>query len=95
MKSFWAKRCCGQGRLYRTSALQFTFHRAIDLVLIQPGDGPGNLVALGAEERLDENIGSVSVELNTDDLCEIDNTVSKITVQGTRYPEKLEKITGL
>ena len=46
-------------------------------------------------ERLDENIGAVSVELSSDDLREIDNAASKITVQGTRYPEKLEKMTGL
>jgi aryl-alcohol dehydrogenase-like predicted oxidoreductase len=45
--------------------------------------------------RLDENIGAVSVELTPDDLREIDSAASKITVQGTRYPEKLEKMTGL
>ncbi|MCE0497578.1 MAG: aldo/keto reductase [Methylacidiphilales bacterium] len=43
--------------------------------------------------RLDENIGSVSVELTPDDLREIENAASKITVQGDRYPEKLEKMT--
>ncbi|MEA3196096.1 MAG: hypothetical protein QOF32_148 [Gammaproteobacteria bacterium] len=36
-------------------------------------------------ERLDENIGSVAVELTPDDLREIDNAVSKITIQGDRY----------
>jgi aryl-alcohol dehydrogenase-like predicted oxidoreductase len=45
-------------------------------------------------ERLDENIGAVAVELTSDDLHEIDNTASKITVQGARYPEKLEQMTG-
>jgi aryl-alcohol dehydrogenase-like predicted oxidoreductase len=45
--------------------------------------------------RLDENIGAVDVELTPDDLREIDSAASKITVQGTRYPEKLEKMTGL
>src|SRR6202167_4711205 len=43
--------------------------------------------------RLDENIGAVSVELTTDDLGEIESAASKITVQGDRYPEKLEKMT--
>ena len=44
--------------------------------------------------RLDENIGAVSIELTPDDLGEIDNAASKIVVQGARYPEKLEKMTG-
>jgi aryl-alcohol dehydrogenase-like predicted oxidoreductase len=45
-------------------------------------------------ERLDENIGAVAVELTSDDLCEIDSAASKITVQGARYPENLEQLTG-
>jgi len=44
--------------------------------------------------RLDENIGAIAVELTTDDLSEIDNAASKITVQGARYPEQLEHMTG-
>ena len=44
--------------------------------------------------RLDENIGAVSVELTPDDLRDIENATSKITVEGARYPEKLEKMTG-
>jgi aryl-alcohol dehydrogenase-like predicted oxidoreductase len=44
--------------------------------------------------RLKENIGAVSIELTPDDLREIDNAASKITVQGARYPEKLEQMTG-
>src|SRR5476649_2652808 len=44
--------------------------------------------------RLDENIGAVTVELTSDDLREIDSAASKITVQGDRYPEKLEQMTG-
>jgi aryl-alcohol dehydrogenase-like predicted oxidoreductase len=44
--------------------------------------------------RLDENIGSLAVELTADDLREIDSASSKITVHGARYPEKLEKMTG-
>jgi aryl-alcohol dehydrogenase-like predicted oxidoreductase len=45
--------------------------------------------------RLDENIGAVSVELTSHDLREIDSAASKITIQGARYPEHLEKRTGL
>lgn len=45
-------------------------------------------------ERLDENIGAVAVELTSDDLREIDSAASKITVQGARYPEELEQMTG-
>jgi aryl-alcohol dehydrogenase-like predicted oxidoreductase len=45
--------------------------------------------------RLEENIGAVSVELTPDDLRDIDTAASKITVQGARYPEKLEQMTGL
>jgi len=45
--------------------------------------------------RLDENIGSVSVELTADDLREIDRAASQIDVQGARYPEELERRTGL
>jgi aryl-alcohol dehydrogenase-like predicted oxidoreductase len=44
---------------------------------------------------LEENIRAVSVELTPDDLRDIDTAASKITVQGARYPEKLEKMTGL
>jgi len=46
-------------------------------------------------ERLDENIGSTAVELSADDLRDIESAASKITVEGARYPEKLEKLTGL
>ena len=44
--------------------------------------------------RLDENIGAVAVELTTDDLREIENAALKIKVEGARYPEKLEQLTG-
>ena len=44
--------------------------------------------------RLDENIGAVSVELTPGDLREIDEAAARITVQGARYPERLEKMTG-
>jgi aryl-alcohol dehydrogenase-like predicted oxidoreductase len=45
--------------------------------------------------RLEENIGALSVELTTDDLRDIDDAASKIKVEGARYPERLEKMTGL
>jgi aryl-alcohol dehydrogenase-like predicted oxidoreductase len=45
-------------------------------------------------ERLEENIGAVAVELTPDDLREIQSAASKITVQGARYPEHLEQMTG-
>jgi aryl-alcohol dehydrogenase-like predicted oxidoreductase len=44
--------------------------------------------------RLEENIGAASIELTSDDLREIENAASKIEVQGARYPEKLEQMTG-
>lgn len=45
--------------------------------------------------RLEENIGAVELELSEDDLREIDNAASKITVEGERYPEQLQRMTGL
>jgi len=44
--------------------------------------------------RLEENIGAASIELTSDDLREIESAASKIKVQGARYPEKLEQMTG-
>jgi aryl-alcohol dehydrogenase-like predicted oxidoreductase len=44
--------------------------------------------------RLEENIRALSVQLTPDDLREIENAASKITVQGARYTEKLEQMTG-
>ena len=44
--------------------------------------------------RLEENIGATSVELTPDDLRDIDDVAAQITVQGARYPEKLELLTG-
>jgi len=44
--------------------------------------------------RMDENIGAVAVELASDDLREMESAALKITVQGARYPEKLERMTG-
>ena len=44
--------------------------------------------------RLEENIGAAGVELMPDDLRDIGRAVSKAPVQGARYPEKLEQMTG-
>ena len=46
-------------------------------------------------DRLEENIGAAAVELTPDDLRNIDSAASKIKVEGARYPERLEKMTGL
>jgi aryl-alcohol dehydrogenase-like predicted oxidoreductase len=45
-------------------------------------------------ERLKENIGAVDVELTPEDLREIDEAAANISVQGARYPEHLEQMTG-
>jgi len=45
--------------------------------------------------RLEENIGAAEIQLTADDLREIDNAASKITVHGARYPEELQRMTGL
>jgi aryl-alcohol dehydrogenase-like predicted oxidoreductase len=47
------------------------------------------------EHRLDENIGAVGLELASQDLREIENAASKVRIEGSRYPEKLERLTGL
>ena len=44
--------------------------------------------------RLEENIGATAVELSAEDLREIDRAASEIAVQGARYPEQLEQMTG-
>jgi aryl-alcohol dehydrogenase-like predicted oxidoreductase len=56
---------------------------------IAPIPGTTNL------DRLDENIGAGAVDLTADDLREIDLAASKIKIEGARYPERLEKMTGL
>jgi aryl-alcohol dehydrogenase-like predicted oxidoreductase len=44
--------------------------------------------------RLEENIGAAGVGLTPDDLRDIDGTLSKVTVQGARYPEHLQRLVG-
>jgi aryl-alcohol dehydrogenase-like predicted oxidoreductase len=46
-------------------------------------------------QRLEENIGAVAVELSADDLREIASAAAKIELEGARYPEHIEKMTGL
>jgi aryl-alcohol dehydrogenase-like predicted oxidoreductase len=45
--------------------------------------------------RLEENIGAVGIQLTSDDLREIESASSNIKVEGARYPEAIEKMTGL
>jgi aryl-alcohol dehydrogenase-like predicted oxidoreductase len=45
--------------------------------------------------RLEENVGAVAIELSADDLQQIESAASKIKVEGARYPEHIEKMTGL
>jgi aryl-alcohol dehydrogenase-like predicted oxidoreductase len=45
-------------------------------------------------KRLEENIGAAAIELTADDLREIESAASKISVQGERYPEQLQRMTG-
>jgi aryl-alcohol dehydrogenase-like predicted oxidoreductase len=44
--------------------------------------------------RLEENVAAAAIELAPDDLREIESAASKIAVQGARYPEHLERMTG-
>jgi aryl-alcohol dehydrogenase-like predicted oxidoreductase len=45
-------------------------------------------------QRLEENVGAAALELTLDELREIDSAASKITVQGARYPEHLNRLVG-
>ena len=45
-------------------------------------------------ERLEENLGAANVEFSADDLRDIDEATAKIHIQGDRYPEDLERLTG-
>jgi len=45
--------------------------------------------------RLEENIGAAAIKLTADDLRQIDGTLSQVTIQGARYPDELERRTGL
>ena len=45
-------------------------------------------------QRLAENIGGASLELTPHDLCEINSSSDKMTLEGARYPEHLQKLIG-
>jgi aryl-alcohol dehydrogenase-like predicted oxidoreductase len=45
--------------------------------------------------RLEENIAAAAIELSADDLKQIESAAAEIKIEGTRYPEHLEKMTGL
>jgi aryl-alcohol dehydrogenase-like predicted oxidoreductase len=45
-------------------------------------------------ERLEENLAAVSVELTADDLRVIEEALSKMTIQGDRYPSSMKELTG-
>jgi hypothetical protein len=44
---------------------------------------------------LNENLGATFIELSTEDLNDIEQAASAIKVQGARYPDQMEKMTGL
>jgi len=44
--------------------------------------------------RLEENLGGAALELTSGDISEIESAASKITVQGARYPEQLQRLVG-
>jgi aryl-alcohol dehydrogenase-like predicted oxidoreductase len=44
--------------------------------------------------RLEENIGAAAVALTAGDLRDIETAAAKMTLQGARYPENLERLTG-
>jgi hypothetical protein len=44
---------------------------------------------------VEENLGAVAVELTPEDHRDIEAAASKISIEGDRYPERLEKMTGL
>jgi aryl-alcohol dehydrogenase-like predicted oxidoreductase len=44
--------------------------------------------------RLEENLGAVTVQLTPNDLRQIDNASAKITVEGERYPEHIQKLVN-
>ena len=45
--------------------------------------------------RLEENLGAAKLELSAKDLRDIDTAAAQIEIEGTRYPEHMEKATGL
>jgi hypothetical protein len=56
--------------------------------------GEDGLQVLWEDGECEENIGAAAVELTPDDLRDLHRAISKIAVQGARYPEHLERMTG-
>jgi aryl-alcohol dehydrogenase-like predicted oxidoreductase len=79
----------GKGLLTGTITENTTFD-STDSRNIVPRPIPGTTKL----HRPEENIGAAAVEPTLDDLGEIESAVSKIAVQGGRYPERLEQLTG-
>jgi hypothetical protein len=83
-----------------TSGTDFTARDADFAALVRAADGKSlkswivPIPDTTKPHRLGENIAAAAVELPTEDISEIDSAVSRITVQGTCYPEKLEQMTG-
>ena len=73
---------------------QFTLLKAIEYYS-SGNQQKETLANASAIERLDENIGSVNIELTSSDLSDIEQAFSQITVQGNRYTEEQERMTGL
>jgi aryl-alcohol dehydrogenase-like predicted oxidoreductase len=45
--------------------------------------------------RLEENLGAAALELSADDILQIENAAAQVEIQGARYPEHIEKMTGI
>lgn len=45
-------------------------------------------------ERLEENLGAAGIELTSGDLQDIETAIARMTIQGARYPDSMEKLTG-
>ena len=60
-----------------------------------PGDGSGVIAGLlGMAGAAEENLGAATVELSAAEIVEIDEAASRIHLEGERYPEALERLTG-
>jgi aryl-alcohol dehydrogenase-like predicted oxidoreductase len=85
----------GRERLMRRVGLTPTLSDALAMA-VEHAQKPWIVPITGTRklERLEENIGAAEMAITPDELSQIDRALSKITVQGARYPEKLEQMTG-
>ncbi len=82
--------CMGMSFAYRTPRTPRRCSRScVQKPWIVPIPGTTKL------SRLEENLGAANVQLTPDDLHAIDGAASKIQIEGARYPEELERRTGL